>query len=57
MTAAFFDVENGSEWTLQGRAISGPLEGSQLELIDDAYISFWFAWATFHPSTALYYSR
>ena len=53
----FFDVENGSEWTLQGRAISGPLEGSQLELIDDAYISFWFAWATFHPSTALYYSR
>ena len=50
----FFDIENGSEWTLQGRAIAGPLEGSMLELVSDAFISFWFAWSTFHPNTALF---
>ena len=50
----FFDVENGSEWTLQGTAISGPLSGSVLELVPDAFVSFWFAWATFHPSTGLF---
>jgi hypothetical protein len=50
----FFDVENGSEWTMQGRAISGPLEGSVLELVSDAFVSFWFAWSTFHPNTGLY---
>ncbi len=51
----FFDVENGSEWDMQGRAISGPLEGSALELVDDAFISFWFAWSTFHPNTAIFW--
>ena len=50
----FFDLENGSEWSLLGRAVSGPLEGSVLDLVTDAYVSFWFAWATFHPNTALY---
>ena len=49
----FFGIENGSEWTLRGRAISGPLEGSMLELVSDTFISFWFAWSTFHPNTAL----
>ena len=53
----FFDVENGSEWTLQGRAISGPLEGSVLEGVSDAFISFWFAWSTFHPNTGLFEAR
>jgi hypothetical protein len=51
----YFDVENGSEWNLQGQAISGPLEGSALSLVPEAFISFWFAWSTFHPNTGIYY--
>ena len=49
----FFDVETGSEWTMAGKAISGSLVGSVLEPIPDAYVAFWFAWATFHPNTGL----
>ena len=47
----FFDVQTGSRWTLGGRAADGPLEGSALEPVRDAYVAFWFAWATFHPNT------
>ena len=47
----FFDVETGSEWTLAGLAVAGPHEGTALEPIADAYMAFWFAWATFQPNT------
>ncbi len=47
----FHDVETGSTWTLEGRAVAGPLEGAALEPVQDAYVAFWFAWATFHPDT------
>ena len=53
----YFDVENGSEWNLQGLAVSGPLEGSKLALVDDAFVSFWFAWAAFVPSTGLWLAQ
>ena len=53
----YFDVQNGSEWDLRGIAISGPLEGSSLELVSDAYVSFWFAWSTFHPNTDIFYAN
>ncbi len=47
----FFDIETGSEWTLGGLAVSGPHGDASLELTDDAYVAFWFAWATFQPNT------
>ncbi len=47
----FFDVQTGSRWSIEGRAVAGPLEGSALAQVADAYIAFWFAWATFHPNT------
>lgn len=47
----FFDVQTGSRWTLDGRAVDGPLDGAALEPVADAYVAFWFAWATFHPNT------
>jgi len=46
-----FDVQTGSRWSIEGRAVAGPLEGSALPQVADAYIAFWFAWATFHPNT------
>ena len=45
--SAFFDVETGSEWSLGGLGLSGTMEGRQLALIREAYVSFWFAWSTF----------
>jgi len=49
---AFVDEETGSEWTITGRAVSGPLEGSQLERVEHLD-TFWFAWSTYRPGTTL----
>ena len=50
----FFDVDTGSEWGLDGLARSGPHAGRRLSPIADAYVSFWFAWAAFHPETVVW---
>jgi hypothetical protein len=46
------DLETGSVWDITGRAISGPLEGSELEQVpsDD---QFWFAIAAFVPEVEI----
>ncbi len=47
------DKQTQSTWDLEGKAISGPLEGKQLKRI--AYDpGFWFEWAAFHPETEIY---
>ena len=48
------DAETGSTWRIDGRATSGPLEGTRLEPIAEAYVAFWFAWAAFQPETRLW---
>ncbi len=52
--AGLFDTQTGSRWQLDGRAAEGPLAGEQLEPVVEAYVSFWFAWAAFQPSTRLW---
>ena len=49
----FVDEETGSEWTLLGTAVAGPLTGTQLTPLPGHEI-FWFAWAALHPNTQLY---
>ena len=39
---------------MAGEALSGPLEGTRLAPIEEAYAAFWFAWATFQPDTELW---
>ena len=51
---AFVDVETGSLWSIDGRALSGPLEGEQLLSIADAYVSFWFAFSEMFPNPVLW---
>ena len=51
---AFVDLETGSRWNLEGRALSGPLTGARLPMIPEAYVSFWFAFATFFPNPELW---
>jgi hypothetical protein len=49
---SFRDTETGSGWSVLGRAVDGPLKGTQLAAhrhLD----TFWFAWVTFHPDTEL----
>jgi len=47
------DAETGSEWDFSGRAVSGALEGKQLEKIYSLK-EYWFDWKTYHPKTGLY---
>ncbi|MEX2394707.1 MAG: DUF3179 domain-containing (seleno)protein, partial [Actinomycetota bacterium] len=48
-----FDEQTGSEWSIGGRAIDGPLRGARLDPIvhDD---TFWFVWAAFQPDTSIW---
>lgn len=48
------DDQTGSKWTLEGRAVSGPLAGSALQPVGDVFVAFWFAWALFYPDAALW---
>jgi hypothetical protein len=47
------DAETGSVWSLEGRALSGPLKGAELPEVQHVD-AFWFAWAAFHPSTTVW---
>ena len=51
-TGVITDVETGSTWNVFGEAVEGELAGSRLEQL--VHIdTFWFAWITFHPSSAV----
>lgn len=52
-TGRFVDEQTGSRWTLTGRAVSGPLKGTQLDRIPHTD-SFAFAWFAFRPDTRVY---
>ena len=48
--SAIVDLQTGSTWNVLGKAIDGPLAGSELEPVISAN-HFWFAWAVFAPGT------
>jgi hypothetical protein len=48
-----WDTQTQSIWRLDGFAVSGPLAGKRLEPVAEAYVSYWFAWAAFHPNATL----
>lgn len=48
------DTQTESAWQVDGRASGGPLEGTGLVPVDEAYVSFWFAWAAFQPQTEIW---
>lgn len=49
----FKDHSTGSVWTVTGKAIQGPLKGTELERISHGDY-FAFAWFAFRPETAVY---
>lgn len=48
------DAQTGSTWRMDGVAVEGPLAGSALEPIADAFVAFWFAWPAFYPDIELW---
>ena len=48
------DEQTGSEWNIFGRAVSGPLAGTQLEPAPGRIGQFWFSWAVYRPDTIVY---
>ena len=47
------DRETRSVWSLEGRALSGPLKGVELPEVQHVD-AFWFAWAAFERSTTVW---
>jgi Protein of unknown function (DUF3179) len=47
------DRDTGSEWSLAGVAVSGPLQGAQLRPVHHLD-AFWFAWQAYFPDTLVY---
>lgn len=52
----FVDEQTGSRWDVTGRAVTGPLAGTQLRRLPHGDY-FAFAWFAFKPETALYGSE
>ena len=52
--SGFEDEETGSGWTVDGRAVSGPMAGARLSPIEQTHTAFWGAWAAFNPTTRLW---
>ncbi len=50
---SYVDEETGSEWSLSGQAVSGPLKGEKLEPLPSRY-TFWFAYVAAFPNTELF---
>lgn len=49
----FTDHQTGSTWTIDGRAVAGPLKGQRLSPIDHG-LYFAFAWLAFRPDTMVW---
>ena len=49
----FRDAETSSTWSLLGRALDGPLKGTQLQPVGGEN-SLWFNWADLHPETEIF---
>ena len=48
------DDETGSRWDIFGRAVSGPLAGTQLAPVPGRIGQLWFSWAVYRPDTVVY---
>ena len=51
--APFMDKETFSHWTVEGRAIAGPLKGKTLVWLPGVQCK-WFAWAAEYPAAEIY---
>lgn len=50
---SLLDETTGSQWDFSGRAVAGPLQGKQLQRVQNTK-DYWFDWQRYHPGTAVY---
>ncbi len=50
---AFFDVETGTRWSLEGRGEDGALAGKKLAPMEN-HLSQWYGWVSYFPETSIY---
>lgn len=50
--AVMNDEETGTDWSGEGEALAGPLQGQRLKPLD-GYLVEWHVWAAYHPGTEL----
>ena len=48
------DAETGSQWDIFGKAVSGPLAGTELTPVPGRIGQLWFSWAVYRPDTFVY---
>lgn len=47
------DAQTASEWDFSGRAVAGPLAGTELARVRTLK-DYWFDWLAYHPETRIY---
>ena len=47
------DTQTGSQWDFSGKAVQGPLAGTQLPRIQTLK-DYWFDWKLYNPQTLVY---
>ena len=45
--------DTGNQWDINGRALAGPLGGTQLTFVT-SFVTEWYGWAAYHPDTSIY---
>ena len=49
----FMDRDSGSQWTVEGECVAGPLRGKQLPRVFSLQAE-WYGWSAYFPQTTLY---
>jgi hypothetical protein len=52
--SSIVDDQTQSVWQVDGLALTGPLAGSRLDPVADAFVAFWFAWPAFYPEIEIW---
>jgi len=50
------DKETGSQWSVEGVAVAGPMAGKKLTRLD-CHLSQWYGWSAYFPETSIYGSN
>lgn len=43
------DHQTRTTWRVDGLGLEGPLAGTRLDPVEEAFVAFWFAWPAFYP--------
>lgn len=52
----YYGKEIGTLWTIEGRALEGPLAGKSLAR-SDSQMSQWYGWVSYFPDTSIFGAR